>query len=514
MKATHRLMRIITLVMSACLASGLFTASVRAQDGGPAAAPDEADAVQAVLGSTITYQGGLKKSGQPVNATCSFQFSLWDAASGGAQKGTTQTVDNVTVQAGSFTVQLNFGNQFTGDARWIQTAVRCAGDGGYTALAPRQSLNAAPYAIGLRPGAVIQSAASADTLYVEKTAANSVAIRGKATQTGGTGVLGESTSWAGVWGQSTSASGVVGRSAGQFAGGVYGENTGAGYGVYGKSQSGAGVVGESATWVGVYGKSTDHVGVMGESEDSNGVYGKSRWAPGVLGLTSFGSAVRGESPAGTGVEGFGIIGVSGEIAFSDGQAIRGNNGGSNTVGYAGYFLGRVQVTGNLIKGGGSFKIDHPLDPQGKYLSHSFVESPDMMNIYNGNITTDAQGFATVVLPDWFQALNGGAEHRADYRYQLTVIGQFAQAIVAEEISGNRFRIQTDKPGVKVSWQVTGIRHDPYAEQNRIVVEENKPAAERGKYLYPAAYGRPQSEGIAALTAPRASAPAAPEGVQP
>src|SRR5208282_2151874 len=93
----------------------------------------------------------------------------------------------------------------------------------------------------------------------------------------------------------------------------------------------------------------------------------------------------------------------------------------------GYFAGNLTVTGQMTKGSGSFKIDHPLDPANRYLSHSFVESPDMMNIYNGNVTTDPRGLATVVLPDYFEALNG------DFRYQLTAIGQFAQAIVAKEI---------------------------------------------------------------------------------
>lgn len=143
--------------------------------------------------------------------------------------------------------------------------------------------------------------------------------------------------------------------------------------------------------------------------------------------------------------------------------------------------GGAAVQGNLSKGGGSFKIDHPLDPLNKYLYHSFVESPEMMNIYNGNITTDKNGEATVMMPNYFEALN------RDFRYQLTVIGTFAQAIVAEEISGNQFKIRTDKPGVKVSWQVTGVRHDPYAEQNRIQTEVEKPEKERGTYLYPKAY---------------------------
>jgi len=144
--------------------------------------------------------------------------------------------------------------------------------------------------------------------------------------------------------------------------------------------------------------------------------------------------------------------------------------------------GNFHVTGTLSKGGGTFKIDHPLDPQNKYLAHSFVESPDMMNIYNGNVTTDAKGFAEVQLPEWFEALN------SDFRYQLTVIGQFAQAIVATKVSGGRFGIRTDKPHVEVSWQVTGIRKDAWAEKNRVVVEDWKSLEDRGKYLHPEAFG--------------------------
>ena len=154
--------------------------------------------------------------------------------------------------------------------------------------------------------------------------------------------------------------------------------------------------------------------------------------------------------------------------------------------------GNLNVTGNLSKGGGSFKIDHPLDPANKTLSHSFVESPDMMNVYNGNITTDARGLAVVTLPDYFEALN------RDFRYQLTVIGQFAQAIVLEEIEGNRFTIKTNKPRVKVSWQVTGVRRDAYANTHRIPTEELKPEAERGTYLHPDAFvSQPASTGTTA-----------------
>lgn len=154
-----------------------------------------------------------------------------------------------------------------------------------------------------------------------------------------------------------------------------------------------------------------------------------------------------------------------------------------TTNLAGYFGGNVQITGSISKGSGTFKIDHPLDPANKYLYHSFVESPDMMNIYNGNITTDAQGFATVTMPNYFDALN------KEFRYQLTSIGTFAQAIVKEEMNGNTFIIQTSQPNVKVSWQVTGVRNDKYANAHRVVPEVAKEEENKGKYLHPLEWGK-------------------------
>ena len=156
--------------------------------------------------------------------------------------------------------------------------------------------------------------------------------------------------------------------------------------------------------------------------------------------------------------------------------------GKSASGLAGLFEGDVTVTGTLSKGGGSFQIDHPLDPENMYLFHSFVESPDMMNIYNGNVSLGADGSAVVEMPDWFEALN------MEFRYQLTAIGAPGPNLyISETMSDNRFAIAGGAPGTEVSWQVTGIRHDPFAELNRIQVEVEKPLAERGTYLYPEAY---------------------------
>ncbi|MEW1913737.1 hypothetical protein AB0442_35820 [Kitasatospora sp. NPDC085895] len=164
--------------------------------------------------------------------------------------------------------------------------------------------------------------------------------------------------------------------------------------------------------------------------------------------------------------------------------------------WAGIFQGGVIVTGPLSKPGGGFRIDHPLHPSEKYLSHSFVESPDMTNLYDGTVVTDDRGRATVVLPTYFEALN------RDFQYQLTPIGQLAAATVTTEIKNNTFTIRTDKPRVKVSWQVTGIRHDRWAEAHRITDEEDKPDEERGKFLNPEIHGQPASKNVLAANLPR------------
>jgi len=202
-----------------------------------------------------------------------------------------------------------------------------------------------------------------------------------------------------------------------------------------------------------------------------------------------GRGVMGISQNGIGLNGAGKVGLNAVTTSTNANdaAVRGTSQFGGAL--AGDFMGDVQVSGMLSKGGGSFKIDHPLDPENKYLYHSFVESPDMMNIYNGNITTNENGDAVVTMPEYFEALN------TDFRYQLTVIGTFAQAIVAEKIKGNRFVIRTNAPNVEVSWQVTGVRQDAFAKKNRIKVEVEKDERERGFYLHPEAFGQPEQKSV-------------------
>ncbi|HTG60881.1 MAG TPA: hypothetical protein VMG63_15915, partial [Terriglobia bacterium] len=174
-------------------------------------------------------------------------------------------------------------------------------------------------------------------------------------------------------------------------------------------------------------------------------------------------------------------GPSGLVLFATSQTVGGNC--NIDVG------GNLACTGAISGAAKNFKIDHPLDPANKYLVHASVESSEMMNIYTGNIVTDARGEATVSLPEWFEALN------TDFRYQLTVVGQFAQAIVAREIENHQFQIKTSAPNVKVSWQVTGVRQDAYSKAHPLVVEQEKDEQQRGNYIHPQLYGAPVEKQI-------------------
>ncbi|MEP0775622.1 MAG: hypothetical protein HRF46_14850, partial [Acidobacteriota bacterium] len=393
--------------------------------------------------------------------------------------------------------------------------------------------------IGIKgTGSHIGIFASGGTSGVSGTSSSGDGVRGYTSSSGHSGVVGEAEpNGIGVTG--VGGVGVKGVSETGYAIGVQGiSGVAGGTGV--KGIGAVGVHGDSrigSTPTGVRGFATGAgVGVLGECSSGKGVSGESSTGIGVRGWTNTGIAVQGESqapgmPAGqftnSSSSGTGVRAKGGSDSAAD--LILGANSGSDDDGriysdpdYSGSDIGlhsndrlwidldddnnssgeffqvrngadqelfRVDESGNamvkgtLSKGGGSFKIDHPLDPENRYLYHSFVESPDMMNVYNGNVVLDEHGQATVELPEWFQALN------RDFRYQLTCIGGFAPVYIAAEIAENRFTIAGGRPGLKVSWQVTGIRQDPFANANRIPVEELKPEGERGHLLHPEAWGQ-------------------------
>ena len=140
----------------------------------------------------------------------------------------------------------------------------------------------------------------------------------------------------------------------------------------------------------------------------------------------------------------------------------------------------LDVVGTITGTAKNFLIDHPQDPYNATLRHACVESDEYKNVYDGVITTDARGYATITLPSWFDSLN------ENFRYQLTIIDDgddFVLAKVTKEIENNRFMIRTSKPSVKVSWMVTGVRKDAYVRDNPLKVEEAKTGDRKGKLLY-------------------------------
>jgi hypothetical protein len=332
----------------------------------------------------------------------------------------------------------------------------------------------------------------------------------------GKGVVGRGRAL-GVYG--SGADGMVGLATSVLLGtGVYGEAGGlGGAGLWGVAEAGYGVVGEG--WYnGVDGEThstiTNASGVRGLATASSGqtigVEGVSTRSPQGTGVAGRGAAVGGYFTAsnGTAVQGFGIAGalfggstgdgVYGESAGGGNTAgVHGRGTGPNSTGVwgqgpggqgpnvAGYFSGNLYVTGTK-----SFKIDHPLDPANKYLVHFCVESDEVLNTYSGNVVLDANGEAWVELPAYFEALN------KDFRYQLTAIGAPGPNLyIAQKIWGNRFKIAGGTPGMEVSWQVTGIRNDPYLKAHPAQVEVEKTGKERGKYIHPKEYGVSETLGI-------------------
>jgi len=351
----------------------------------------------------------------------------------------------------------------------------------------------------------------------------------------GTGVRGVAPSGKGVWGSSTSGigvsgnhtgtsgfvAGVQGQSAGLEGTGIKGIATNGGYAkaVWGVSDSGYGgyfeapgplgygvyatgtkfgLRSESASGQGVYGHSGGNSGVVGESTYSDGILGLAHGGS-IAGVTgqndaAFGYGVRGVASSALGIGVFGSGVSRGVYGFSDGGiAVYGRA----PSGYAGVFDGNVEINGTCFGcAGAALKIDHPLDPAHTYLQHSTVVSPRMKDVYDGVVTTNQKGFATVKLPRYFQALN------RSFRYQLTIVGTRGwNARVIKEIAHNRFTIQSDRPRVKVSWLVTGIRHDRYANAHRIQVVLPKAKNDQGKYLHPELYGKSKSKAIGYREAP-------------
>ncbi|MBN8482160.1 MAG: hypothetical protein J0L88_11285 [Xanthomonadales bacterium] len=403
--------------------------------------------------TTFTYQGELTNNGVPATGSFDFRFILYSDELGGSQVGPIVTRNAVAVSDGVFTVPLDFGANFGTETNWLEIAVKVGGGGSYTLLSPRQPLTPATHALGLvlpmhafagpsaGPNAALTLSHLGDgpALWVSNSGSESTLL----SQGSGTG--------GGIYSS-------VGSSGQRSALTAYNYGTQR----YGLETE---IVNPSSPRTAIFARTSGTGNAIGAEVNSNttatALYARTTSNQNGSFAASFTGPVRVDCAA---------------ASCNTTQALR--------------ITGNTQVVGTLSKSAGSFRIDHPLDPEGKYLSHSFVESPDMKNLYDGVVTLDGNGSAVVTMPDWFEALN------REFRYQLTGIGAPSPgAYIAEEIRGNRFAIAGGTPYAKISWMVTGTRHDAYAEKFRIPVEEDKPADERGRYLVPEAYGQPADRGI-------------------
>ena len=184
-------------VLLAGLAALLFNSNTIAQE----APPEPARAPAVDVGPSFTYQGYLEQGGVAVTGSCDFEFRLYSVATGGTQIGTTQAIARQALDRGRFTVALNFGaSAMNGQARWLQIAVRCpTGSGAFTTLTPRQALTASPYALTLRPGAVVAGTVVAGGILELTNSGASSGASGLRVASAPIGVLVQSASQSGVY---------------------------------------------------------------------------------------------------------------------------------------------------------------------------------------------------------------------------------------------------------------------------------------------------------------------------
>jgi hypothetical protein len=216
---------------------------------------------------------------------------------------------------------------------------------------------------------------------------------------------------------------------------------------------------------------------------------------GIQTLGSTDSETNGAAFGGSGISAFGGSGINADGPGGSFSGGRNNTQGDGIdafhgSGYAAVFDGDISINGTEHASVVQRKIDHPADPANKYLVHAAVQSSEMMNMYTGNVVLDADGTAVVQLPGWFQTEN------ADFRYSLSAVGAPAPNLyVAEEVSGNQFKVAGGRAGQKISWYVTAIPQDAYAKANPLVVEEVKKPKEQGYYLNPGLYGQAEEKGL-------------------
>ncbi|MCA9303844.1 MAG: hypothetical protein KC996_06955 [Phycisphaerales bacterium] len=427
--------------------------------------------------NAISYQGVLSQDGTPVDGLRDFRFRLYDAATGGNLIETVQLF-NVEVVEGLFSVELDWGvlPWASNEQRWVEIEAGPADGSQSYEFVARQKLTAVPYALNTRGITVDASgyvgfgvSLPVSPLHIQNGGPTSLEPWQNADLLleGNSGDV--SMAFLGPEHQEK----VI------MFGNNYNKDDGAIiYDKFGQAKRGMsfrtaqvermqitaqGDVGigtiSPASRLDVRFATGNGIEVTDTQTSSSGI--------GVQSTVGAGTGVRGESTAGSGS----TFGVYGQVA--------------STAGWGVYSNGRLGASGTK-----SFMIDHPLDPAGSYLLHYSSESPEPQNRYNGNVQLDAQGRGVVVLPDYFEAIN------TDHRYTLTPIGAPAPNLYIEsEIRGNVFVIAGGVPGQKISWEVISKRNDAFVQQRGAPIEIQKVGSERGKFLMPSLYGKPEYMGI-------------------
>ena len=195
------------------------------------------------------------------------------------------------------------------------------------------------------------------------------------------------------------------------------------------------------------------------------------------------------------------VGVFGQYngtgSNSDGTGVKGIALANSGRGYGVYGQGNrygLYSNGNTgASGTKAFVIDHPLDPENKILKHYSIESPEVLNLYRGNIVLDNSGTASINLPDYFIAIN------TNFSYTLTAIGvPSPNLFILKEIDQyGQFIISGGNPNQKISWVVYAERNDLYLRKypESKSVEVQKDSELKGKYIRPELFNQPAEKGM-------------------
>jgi len=426
----------------------------------------------------MNYQGQLvDSSGTSLpNGNYSLTFGIWSAATGPSLLWGPVTNASVPLIGGRFNVMLgpndSQGRFLSATLATNATAFLQISVGNNTAISPRQQILSAPYAMrseslsGFGWDQVFTDTLRPDTGHIPGSKIVNGSITSNQLATATVGML-------------------------QIANGAVSTPQIANFAVS-TPQIANFAVGTLQLGIGAVGTAQIAGGAVGSAQIAPGSISSTHLAP-PISLSSFVDDANGRSSISAVLyitnSGRTIITANAFPAW--GLVVGGVNAIKTQSGYS-EFNGDVQVNGNLaVSGAKNFKIDHPTDPANKYLYHACVESSEMKNIYDGVVVLDDRGEALAQLPSWFEALN------KDFRYQLTAIGAPGPNLyIAEEVSSNHFKIAGGAAGMKVSWQVTGVRHDAYANAHPTQVEVEKPKEVQGYFLHPEEHGQSRSKSIA------------------